>query len=108
MAVEPEPAAKRQRRVWLSNNDRYQSVLLNEGDIGDDLRRKAKPSLNEEQLAYVKLVNADGAALDLFTEVPAGVGGDKDTAVKVVVEDGMPSTSQAPRQFSSTSFPSLA
>ena len=103
MAVEPEPAAKRQRRVWLSNNDQYQSVFLNAGDIGDDLRRKAKPSLNEEQLAYVKLVNADGAALDLFTEVPADVGCDRDTALKVVVGDGMPATSQAPRLFSSSS-----
>ncbi|CAE7880589.1 unnamed protein product, partial [Symbiodinium microadriaticum] len=65
-----EPAVKRRRRVWLCNGGRAQSVFLEEGDIGDDVRRKAEPNMDDKQLSYVRLVTKDGTDIDLFEAVP--------------------------------------
>ena len=81
-----EPAVKRRRRVWLCNGGRAQSVFMEEGDIGDDVRRKAEPNMDDKQLSYVRLVTKDGTDIDLFEAVPADVGVCRDTALRVVVD----------------------
>lgn len=60
-------------------------MLLDEGAIGDDLRRKTKLKMDDEGLAYVRLVKEDGTDLDLFEKVPADIGVDKNTMLTVVV-----------------------
>lgn len=48
-----EPPVK-QRRVWLKNDGRIQDVDLEVGALGVDLRRKAEPTLNDKERAYVR------------------------------------------------------
>ena len=62
------------------------ACVLEEGDIGDDVRRKAEPNMDDKQLSYVRLVTKDGTDIDLFEAVPADVGVCRDTALRVVVD----------------------
>ena len=110
--AEPEAAVQaggpgRQRRVFLKKGTQSApySVLLDMDTIGDDLRRKATPKLDDEDRANVKLFKADGTELGLDGKVPLDAGSSSKSPVRIEGASSTSSRVQARRALRASTLP---